>query len=95
MTPEELKVRGENAARLLQDKLLIESLDTIEREAIQEWENCPVRDTEGRELIWQFYKAAKKFRGVLQGMAQSGQMVQLREVKQDPNVGAPKAFFRR
>jgi len=79
----------------LQDKLLIESLDTIEREAIAEWESCPARDTEGRELIWQFYKAAKKFRGVLQGMAQDGKMVQLREVAKDPNVGSPRQYSRR
>lgn len=95
MTPADLKVRGENAARLLGDKMLIESLDTIEREIIEQWEACPTRDTEGRELLWNYYKTAKKFRAILAGVVQEGRMIQLREVKQDPNVGAPKPFFRR
>ncbi len=95
MSPAELKVRGEAAARLLGDKLLIDSLDMIEREIIDQWEACPTRDTEGRELLWNYYKTAKKFRGILQGVVQGGQMAQLREVKKDPNEGAPKPFFRR
>ena len=74
MTPEELKVRGENAARLLQDKLLNDSLDTIEREIMEQWEACPARDVEGREELWKYYKVAKKFRGILQGMVESGKV---------------------
>ena len=79
MTPDELKVRGENAARLLGDRLLNESLDAIEREIMQEWEACPARDVEGREELWKYYKLAKKFRGILQGMVESGKVAAFHE----------------
>lgn len=79
MTPDELKVRGENAARLLSDRLLVESLDSIERDILTEWEACPARDTEGREELWKYYKIAKKFRGILQGMVESGKVAAFHE----------------
>lgn len=79
MTPDELKVRGENAARLLSDRLLVESLDTIERDIMEEWEACPARDVEGREELWKYYKIAKKFRGILQGMVESGKVAAFHE----------------
>lgn len=79
MTPEELKIRGENAARLLGDRLLNESLDTIEREILLQWESCPARDVEGREELWKYYKVSKKFRGILQGMMESGKIAAFHE----------------
>ena len=95
MTPEELKVRGENAARLLGDKLLLESLDTIEREIIEQWEVCPVRDTEGREILWNYYKVAKNFRNLLQGMVESGKVADFHEKQQKTFMQKVVEPFRR
>lgn len=95
MTPDELKVRGENAARLLGDKLFSESLDSIEREIIEQWEACPVRDTEGREILWNYYKVAKKFRGILQGMVESGKMAAFHEKEQKTFMDKVVAPFNR
>lgn len=78
MTPEETLRRAGHAQQLLEDPLLIEALDTIEREIVEQWETCPARDKEGRELLWQYYKNAKKFRGILQGAVESGKVVTLR-----------------
>ena len=79
MTPEQLKLRGEQAKRLVEDKLLIEALDSIEKEIIEKWEACPARDKEGREELWVYYKTSKKFRSTLQGTIESGKVAQLQE----------------
>ena len=78
MTPEETVQRAEHARQILDDALVKEALDAIEREIIEQWEACPARDKEGRELLWQYYKHAKKFRGIFQGAIESGKVVQLR-----------------
>lgn len=97
MTEAELKVRGENAARLLGDRLLNESLDAIERDILEEWENCPARDGEGREELWKYYKVAKKFRGILKGMLEDGKMALIREREKGPfeKMAAPFTRLRR
>lgn len=74
MTPDELKVRAENAARILREPLVVEALDLIERGILSEWETCPARDLEGREQLWKYYKLAKQFRGILQGVVESGKV---------------------
>lgn len=66
--------RAEHAARILDDPLVKEALDLIEREIVEQWEACPVRDLEGRELLWRFMKTASKFRGILKGAIESGKL---------------------
>lgn len=66
--------RGRRAAELLNDELLKSALDAIESEVIQQWENCPVRDTDGKETLWKLYKVSKKFRAVLQGHVENGKL---------------------
>tara|TARA_R110000868_G_scaffold19561_7_gene84225 strand:- start:2205 stop:2498 length:294 start_codon:yes stop_codon:yes gene_type:complete len=79
MNNDEAMKRGARAQQLLQDPLIVESLDTIEREIIAQWEACPVRDIEGRELLWKYYQTAKKFRGILDGMVSTGKLSAFRE----------------
>jgi len=79
MTPEEIASRATRADQLLRDPLLREALDLIEREILEQWEACPVRDVEGREIVWRYYKTAKKFRGILQGAVESGKVSAFRK----------------
>lgn len=72
MTPQQQINRAEHAKRLIEDELLNEVLEIIEKEVIAQWEAVPVRDTEGREELWKFYKTAKKFRAILHGVVNSG-----------------------
>jgi hypothetical protein len=74
MTPEEQRDRGQRAQRLLDDELLREALDAIESEVVRQWENCPARDSEGKEALWQLMKTSKKFRGLLTGYVQTGRL---------------------
>jgi len=75
------KVRGENALRILNDPLFIEAFNILERDIIEQWDAVPVRDVEGRELLWRFYKTAKKFRGILQGVVENGKVTSFREMQ--------------
>lgn len=74
MTLDEQVNRGQRAQGLIEDELLSEALAAIEAEVIQQWENCPTRDAEGKEALWQLYKTSKKFRALLVGYVQTGKL---------------------
>jgi hypothetical protein len=74
MTPIEQQTRAERAQRLLEDETLQSALDAIEAEVITMWADCPARDTEGKEALWQLYRTSKKFRGLLAGYVQTGKL---------------------
>ena len=66
--------RGQEAQRLIESPLLQEALAAIESEVIGQWEQCPARDKEGKEALWQLYKTSKKFRALLEGYVQTGKL---------------------
>lgn len=82
MNPHEEMARGLQAQTLLENDLLHAALDAIESEVIEQWENCPSRDTEGKEALWMLYKTSKKFRGILTGHIETGKLAaeQLRRI---------------
>lgn len=67
-------MRGESAARLLNDPLITEAFDAIRAEYVAAWENAPVRDAEGRERIWAHLQALSKVRGHLETVVGTGKM---------------------
>jgi hypothetical protein len=63
MTPEEESIRADRAKELLENPLVIEAFETIEREITQALMDSPARDTEGREKLYlmnQLLKRVKK-----------------------------------
>lgn len=66
--------RSRLAAELLENPLLLEALDAIEKEVVDSWGNCPARDKDGKEALWQLYKTAQKFRAVLAGYVETGKI---------------------
>jgi len=68
------QTRGWKAQQLLDNDLLGEALGAIESEVVAQWEQCPARDKEGKEALWQLYKTAKKFRSLLNGYVQTGKL---------------------
>ena len=89
------KVRGENALRILNDPIFKDAMDILEREIIEQWDAVPVRDIEGRELLWRFYKTAKKFRGILQGVVENGKVASFRELQDKTFVERTTERFNR
>jgi hypothetical protein len=74
MTPDEALRRSSNARRLMADPLLTETLDLMERDVMEAWIVCPVRDTEGREALWRMAVTTRKFRDLLHGTMESGKL---------------------
>lgn len=74
MTPEETLARAESAKRLLQDPLVIEALATIERDVVEAFYACPVRDTEGMRILQTNLRLARQFKGILQGTIDKGKL---------------------
>lgn len=97
MEPHELRevqTRGLRAAELLQNDLLQEALRAIEAEVVAQWLDCPARDAEGKEALWQLGKTAHKFRNLLRGYVESGKLAteQLKRWEKESSV---RAFARR
>jgi hypothetical protein len=66
--------RAEHASRLLNDQLLKDTLDTIKNEVVRMWVECPARDAEGKEALWQLMKTADKFESLLRGYVETGKL---------------------
>ena len=66
------EVRARNAAQLLENPMLQEALELIEREAVTAWMGTRLDDTATRERLWMQVKAAQRVREVLQGAVDSG-----------------------
>lgn len=74
MTPEQEAHRGDEAARLLENDLLKDALAAIEADVVKQWQECPARDQEGKEALWQLMKTAQKFRRILIGHIETGKL---------------------
>ncbi len=77
MTEQDLRAQQDKAANALsltQNELLNEALDAIDKEVMEQWINCPSRDKEGKEALWQLIKTSRKFRSILTGYIESGKL---------------------
>lgn len=74
MTAQQESDRGIEARMLLDNPLLQDALKAIETEVVEQWAACPARDNEGKEALWQLMKTAQKFKGILTGYVQTGQL---------------------
>jgi hypothetical protein len=66
--------RAEQAARLLDNPLLADALRVIRDEVVRAWVECPQRDNEGKEALWQLAKTTDKFEALLKGYIETGKL---------------------
>lgn len=64
--------RGEQAERLLQDDVLLEAFESIEREFTEQWKTSPVRDQDAREKLWLMVKSVQRLRQELESFVMNG-----------------------
>ena len=74
MTPAEILTRAESAKRILEDPLVVEALVTIERDVMEAFYACPVRDLEGMRILQTDLRLARQFKGILQGAIERGKL---------------------
>ena len=73
MTAADTKIaRAAQARRILEDTLVVEAFDAIEREAFNAWRNSEPEDSERRELVAAELRAMKRFRQKLQAVMSDG-----------------------
>lgn len=68
------QTRGQLSQSLLENELLSEALDAIDKEVMEQWIACPARDHEGKEALWQLIKTSRKFRSILEGYIETGKL---------------------
>ena len=59
---------GEEARKLLDNPVLHEAMDRVERALIETWKRSEPADNEGRETVFAVYQGMQRFRGQLQVM---------------------------
>lgn len=84
--------RAAEAAVLLENRLLNDALEAIEQEVIAQWEQCPARDKEGKEALWQLFKTSKKFRSILSGYVETGKLAKAQLSQFEERRGIRKLF---
>ena len=65
-------LRGERARQLLEEPLIVEAFDLIEREYTQAWQDSPARDAEARELLYLSLKNIRKVKAHLTHVMEAG-----------------------
>ena len=68
--------RAARAQRLLEDELLKEALDTLDRDYTRAWRETAARDTDARERLWQACQVVAKVRDHLANVVNGGKLAQ-------------------
>jgi hypothetical protein len=99
MSPQDALKRANAAGQLFQNPLMAETLDFMEKEVMEAWMACPVRDVEAREALWRMAVTTRKFRDLLRGTMESGKIAaeQIRQQEESLAARASRAVanFRR
>lgn len=88
------QTRGQVSASLLENELLKEALKAIKDEVSRQWLECPARDHEGKEALWQLAKTAQKFENILIGYVETGKLATA-ELARFEKESKLKRFLRR
>ena len=64
--------RGDRARRLIEDELVVEALDTIEKQLIQAWQESRADEEEQRRNAYLMQRLLKNFREHFQKLVRDG-----------------------
>jgi hypothetical protein len=74
MTSDELILRAEQAQRILNDPLISEAFETLEKDVAEAWASSAVRDKEGQNELLLMMKTARKFRAIFTALVMTGEV---------------------
>lgn len=74
MTNENAIARAKQAEQIVNDPLVIEILDALERKWLDAIVSSPVDDTEGREGAYRMLKSMQQFRGAFVSIMDDGKI---------------------
>jgi hypothetical protein len=84
--------RAARAQKLLDDELLKEAHEAIERDLIRAWITSEPRDNDGRERVWNAVQANRKHKDFLTKAVNDGKLAQA-ELKQLAETAERKKRF--
>lgn len=88
--------RGTEAAQVLESGAFKEALQIMRDDAVKAWRDCPIRDTEGQQLLLQHAKLIDKFEGILRGVVESGKFAQRKiDIDDARSESRTKRFLRK
>lgn len=74
MSPEQQASRGDHAARLLKDELLVEAFGVLEEEYTKLWKQTKPSDEAAREKLWLSLRQLEMVKAQLQSVVQTGKV---------------------
>lgn len=78
MTPHEKQERERDAKRILNEPLVVEAFDILEKGFIDAWKNSAVGNTEGREQLYGLLQCLDAFRQHFRSALEEGQIARNR-----------------
>ena len=79
------KQRGEYAHQILANPVFKQACDVLKNEIIEKWSECPARDMEGKEYLWQLYRNTIKFENIFRGYVEAGK-IQIQREQQEQSA---------
>lgn len=77
MEIEERIYHADRAREVLDNEQFQMAFDKIKNEVLQQWEESPARDTEGREKLWLMLSLLKKLEATLKTTIETGTLAKL------------------
>lgn len=77
MEIEQRLYNGDRAREVLENEAFAAAMADIKQEVIEQWQNSPARDQEGREKLWQLLKLADKLEATLRTSLETGKLAKL------------------
>lgn len=74
MSPEQEVWNAERARQIIEDPLVKQALDELERSSTDALENCPINDLELRDRLWMLFCTTRRFRRVFLEMMETGKL---------------------
>ncbi len=68
--------RGQRAAQLLAEPIIVEAFETLKSGVLNEWLKSPARDAEGREKLYLVMKATECVEMHLRNIMESGKLAE-------------------
>jgi hypothetical protein len=84
--------RGQQAAEVMDSALFREAVETLRARYQTEWESSPVRDTNGREYIWQLMKSLGAVESHLKEVMETGRLARIQNEQETRMQRLKKAW---
>ncbi len=75
------KVRAQYAGQILDNPVFKDACKIIKDEVVNLWADCPARDLEGKEYLWQLYRNTNKFEAIFKGYIEAGKLADFRDTE--------------